>query len=95
MKMFLLQWIVELWQHRTMFSFMFLPFSWIFQIITWCRHVWLTRIKKPYKSGVPVIIVGNISVGGTGKTPLVAWLASYLQQQGYHPGIVMRGYKRA
>jgi tetraacyldisaccharide 4'-kinase len=41
---------------------------------------------------VPVIVVGNISVGGTGKTPLVLWLADFLRQQGYHPGIVSRGY---
>jgi tetraacyldisaccharide 4'-kinase len=40
----------------------------------------------------PVIIVGNISVGGTGKTPLVIWLAEFLQQQGYQPGIISRGY---
>jgi len=42
---------------------------------------------------VPVIIVGNLSVGGTGKTPLVAWLALSLQKQGKKPGIVMRGYR--
>ena len=41
---------------------------------------------------VPVIVVGNISVGGTGKTPLVLWLADWLRQQGYRPGIVSRGY---
>ena len=41
---------------------------------------------------VPLIVVGNISVGGTGKTPLVIWLADLLRQQGYRPGIVTRGY---
>jgi tetraacyldisaccharide 4'-kinase len=41
---------------------------------------------------VPVIIVGNVSVGGNGKTPLVIWLARYLTNQGYRPGVLSRGY---
>lgn len=42
--------------------------------------------------GVPVIVVGNITAGGTGKTPLIAWLAARLREQGYRPGIIARGY---
>jgi tetraacyldisaccharide 4'-kinase len=45
------------------------------------------------KLPVPVIVVGNLTVGGTGKTPLVAWLAQWLREQGYRPGIVARGYR--
>jgi tetraacyldisaccharide 4'-kinase len=45
-----------------------------------------------YKLAVPVIVVGNISVGGTGKTPLVIWLADWLKQQGLRPGIISRGF---
>ena len=41
---------------------------------------------------MPIFVVGNISVGGTGKTPMVIWLAELLQREGYHPGIVSRGY---
>jgi tetraacyldisaccharide 4'-kinase len=53
-------------------------------------YLWdvLTREVLP----VPVIVVGNISVGGAGKTPLVLWLASFLCEAGYRPGIVSRGY---
>ncbi len=50
----------------------------------------LASIKLP----VPVVVVGNISVGGTGKTPLTLWLAKQLIDNGWHPGIVSRGYTR-
>jgi tetraacyldisaccharide 4'-kinase len=49
-------------------------------------------ILKSYKLPVPVIVVGNITVGGTGKTPLVIWLALTLKQAGYTPAIISRGY---
>ncbi len=58
------------------------------------------RRKQEYLSGrrprwsapVPVIVVGNISVGGTGKTPVTLWLVEWLRSQGYSPGIISRGY---
>jgi tetraacyldisaccharide 4'-kinase len=52
------------------------------------RMGWLKSVRV----GVPVIVVGNISVGGTGKTPVVLWLVDLLCKSGYHPGIVTRGY---
>lgn len=51
------------------------------------------KYLKSYKASVPVIVVGNITVGGTGKTPLVIYLAQMLRNNGYRPGIVTRGYK--
>ena len=51
--------------------------------------------KKAFHPGVPVIIVGNISVGGTGKTPLVLSLIKHLQAAGYTPGLATRGYGRS
>lgn len=60
----------------------------------------VTRRREAYRSGrrevwqppVPVVVVGNLSVGGTGKSPLVAWLVRWLEADGWRPGIVSRGY---
>lgn len=53
------------------------------------------RLSSSYQSALPVIIVGNITVGGTGKSPMVIALADWLKRQGYSPGIVTRGHKRS
>ena len=49
-------------------------------------------ILKQFKINVPVIVIGNINVGGTGKTPVTLWLAGFLHKQGKHVGIISRGY---
>ncbi|MDZ4261024.1 MAG: tetraacyldisaccharide 4'-kinase [Pseudomonadota bacterium] len=70
-----------------------LPLSWLFLVLVKVRRLaYKTGLLRSFRLPVPVIIVGNISVGGTGKTPLVAWLVKALQQAGYRPGIISRGY---
>jgi tetraacyldisaccharide 4'-kinase len=56
------------------------------------RAAYRYGFKKCQRLPVPVIVVGNISVGGTGKTPLVVWLADFLLKKGYRPGVISRGY---
>jgi tetraacyldisaccharide 4'-kinase len=69
-----------------------LPFSWLFGLCVVVRRgLYRIGIIKKYHFSVPVIVVGNITVGGTGKTPFVIELAAWLQTQGYRPGIVSRG----
>jgi len=69
------------------------PLSAVFFLITLVRKFLYQRgFKKSYHSPIPVIVVGNITVGGAGKSPLVSYLVKQLQGLGYAPGVVSRGY---
>ncbi|MBV8803330.1 MAG: tetraacyldisaccharide 4'-kinase [Gammaproteobacteria bacterium] len=73
-------------------TYLLLPLSGIFSLIITCRRfLYRIGLKKTIHFPVPVIVVGNIVVGGTGKTPLVIWLTKFLRAAGYKPGIVSRG----
>lgn len=66
-----------------------LPYAFVAVLRRWFYKL---GIFKVHKLGLPVIVVGNLSVGGNGKTPLVVALCKYLRRHGYKPGIVSRGY---
>ena len=84
------------WQRLTPVSVALLPLSWVFRALVWLRRaLYRTGLLRSIGLPAPVIVVGNISVGGTGKTPLVIWLADFLREAGYRPGIVTRGYRGA
>jgi tetraacyldisaccharide 4'-kinase len=69
------------------------PFSLIYRFIIFIRRLcYQFNLFKKYRAPVPVIVVGNFVVGGTGKTPMVIALAQLLKQSGYKPGIITRGY---
>lgn len=57
------------------------------------RALFRHGVRRSYRIGVPVVVVGNIAVGGTGKTPLVVWLAQRLRAHGYRPGVICSGYR--
>lgn len=82
-----------LWTRRSFTARLLTPVACLFRLVV---HIRSTLYKKGYlntaRSSVPVVVVGNISVGGTGKTPIVAALVKKLQSAGERPGIVSRGY---
>ena len=86
--------IEDIWYSNHPLGLVLAPLSWVFcSVASLRRWAYQVNLLKQHTLSVPVIIVGNITVGGTGKTPLVIWLANYLKKQGYQPGIVSRGYK--
>jgi tetraacyldisaccharide 4'-kinase len=87
------KWFEQQWQSHSLAQIVLLPLSWLFQLLTTIRrYAYRRHWFKSYALPVPVIIVGNITVGGTGKTPLVILLAEQLKNAGYTPGIISRGY---
>ena len=84
------QWVTEGWYASGRWTRWLLPLSWLFRGITSIREFWFR--KRSYESSIPVVVVGNLTVGGTGKTPVVAGLVDRLRARGKRPGIVSRGY---
>ncbi|MES2562671.1 MAG: tetraacyldisaccharide 4'-kinase [Pseudomonadota bacterium] len=87
-------WLERHWQNVTTVGVALYPLSLIFRAIVAARRAaYACGLRRTAPLPVPVIIVGNITVGGAGKTPLVLWLAQFLQQHGMTPAIVSRGYR--
>ena len=88
-----MRWLEQYWYRISPLHLALWPLSLIFDALTAARRL-LYRIGviPATRLKVPVVIVGNISVGGTGKTPCVIWLAQWLLDHGCKPGIVTRGY---
>jgi tetraacyldisaccharide 4'-kinase len=83
----------QYWYSKNVLAAALLPLSWLFRSVVEVRRRWYGRRNRAQpRLPVPVIVVGNISVGGTGKTPLVIWLTQRLQTHGYRPGVISRGY---
>jgi tetraacyldisaccharide 4'-kinase len=86
-------WIESIWYKDHFIGAWLAPLSFIFHdIIRFRQFLYRYKLLPSYAIGIPVIIVGNITVGGTGKTPLLIALAQLLLAQGYRPGVISRGY---
>lgn len=82
-------------QQRGPLNALLWPISWVYRWLMALRH-WLYAcgLLKVHQMDVPVVVVGNVVVGGAGKTPCTIALVNHLQAQGWHPGVVSRGHGR-
>jgi len=87
--------LLKLWYGESPGGLLLQPLSWLYGAAVSARRKAYERgWVKSHDVGRPVVVVGNLTVGGTGKTPLTIWLANHLRQRGYDVGLVSRGYGR-
>lgn len=85
--------IERIWSGRSALYLLLLPLSWLYGLVTQVlRFSYQKGWKKSWRAPVPVVVVGNLTAGGNGKTPVVIWLVEQLQQRGLRVGVVSRGY---
>jgi len=86
-------WLNRIWYDRATPPWWLLPLSLTYGAVSGSRRLlYAKRLRRQTRLSCPVVVVGNLSVGGTGKTPLVCWLVARLQTLGFKPGVVTRGY---
>lgn len=85
--------IDRIWSGKSPLYLLLLPLAWLYGLIsTLIRFSYKAGLKKSWRAPVPVVVVGNLTAGGNGKTPVVIWLVKTLQQHGFRVGVVSRGY---
>ena len=93
---YFLQSLHNIWQTKSLITGLLLPLSLLFWMVSVTRRfLYQKKILKSVNFDIPIIVVGNITVGGTGKTPVVIWLTNFLKQKGFKVGVLCSGYKKA
>ena len=81
------------WQRQAAWLWLLLPVSWLYGFITMVRRqAYKIGLFSSYRAPIPLMVIGNITVGGSGKTPLIIALVTHLQKQGIKVGVISRGY---
>ena len=80
------------WYQKSTWLLLLVPLSWLFRAISRLRRIVLQWRFQGQSYAMPVVVIGNISLGGSGKTPLIIALAKALSERGYSVGVVSRGY---
>ncbi|MBP6104352.1 MAG: tetraacyldisaccharide 4'-kinase [Gammaproteobacteria bacterium] len=94
MKTFFSKGLQQLWHKKGYALWLLIPLSWLFTLVAALRRRLYQRgVLTQTRFKIPVIVVGNLSLGGSGKTPLVIYIAQMLQTRGLRVGIISRGYK--
>ncbi len=84
----------KIWYGTHPLRYALLPLSYIYRGVIACRQLaYRTKIFSQQQFDVPIIVIGNLTVGGTGKTPVTIALVQWLYANGFKPGVVSRGYK--
>ncbi|MGK3633666.1 tetraacyldisaccharide 4'-kinase [Enterobacter cloacae] len=85
--------IARIWSGESPLWLLLLPLSWLYGLVSGIiRLLYRLGLKRAWRAPVPVVVVGNLTAGGNGKTPVVIWLVEQLQKRGIRPGVVSRGY---
>lgn len=85
--------IARIWSGESPLWLLLLPLSWLYGLVSGAiRLLYRLGLKRAWRAPVPVVVVGNLTAGGNGKTPVVIWLVEQLQKRGIRPGVVSRGY---
>ncbi|EAA8276964.1 tetraacyldisaccharide 4'-kinase [Salmonella enterica] len=85
--------IARIWSGESPLWRLLLPFSWLYGLVSGAiRLSYKLGLKRAWRAPVPVVVVGNLTAGGNGKTPVVIWLVEQLQRRGVRVGVVSRGY---
>ena len=86
-------WFNRIWYERVAPPWWLMPMSLAYGAVSGSRrYLYAKHLRRSTRIARPVVVVGNLTVGGTGKTPLVCWLVARLGELGFTPGIVTRGY---
>ena len=85
--------LIDAWYNKSFWLYLLSPLTFVFSaLVRWRKNSYKKNPSKVWNSDVPIVVVGNITMGGTGKTPLVKHIAAELKERGYKPGLVSRGY---